>query len=336
MVNNPIRLALLGAGLFAQGAHVPALLELTDDFEVVAVCSRTEKSAAAVAAMFPHPVDVVTDTDALLARDDIAAVNIVLPIALLPDAVEQALQAGKHVISEKPVSPDVAVGRKLLNTYNQTNGLVWQVAENFRYENAHIKAAEIVQRGDIGKPVTCQWMHYAHLNPDNPYYQTSWRRDGSFPGGYLLDAGVHFIATLRLILGEIASVSAKVVSTRADLPPVDTLSAALHFDNGAVGSYLASFAVGAPFDQHLHIVGDKGALRMDRNWVEVTVGADTMRYNVAGSQGVRRELAAFAAEIRGEAMGINTPQQALQDVAIMEAFFRSSESGQSVAPERIV
>lgn len=336
MSHNPIRLALIGAGLFARGAHVPALLELTDDFEVVAVCSRTEKSASTVVALFPHTVEVMTDMDTLLARDDIDAVNIILPIALLPDAVEQALKAGKHVISEKPVSPDVATGRKLLNVYSQTSSLVWQVAENFRYENAHIQAAEIVQRGDIGKPITCQWMHYAHLNPDNPYYQTSWRRDGSFPGGYLLDAGVHFIATLRLILGEIASVSAKVVSTRDDLPPVDTLSAALYFDNGTVGSYLASFAVGAPFDQHLHIVGDKGALRMDRNWVEVTVGDDTTRYDVAGNQGVRRELAAFAAEIRGEATSINTPQQALNDVAIMEAFFRSSETGQAVAPERVV
>ena len=104
----PVRLGMIGAGLFARDAHVPALYSLDDDFVIAAVYSRTADSADKLNALLPEPADVYTDLDALLARDDIDAVDVLLPITLQPAIIQKALAAGKHVLSEKPVAPDVA------------------------------------------------------------------------------------------------------------------------------------------------------------------------------------------------------------------------------------
>ena len=94
---------LVGAGLFAREAHVPAMQALGDTFEIVAIHSRTRAKADALAAEIaqtaPAP-DVVDDLETLLARDDVEAVDLVLPIQTLPAVIRQALTAGKHVISE--------------------------------------------------------------------------------------------------------------------------------------------------------------------------------------------------------------------------------------------
>jgi aryl-alcohol dehydrogenase-like predicted oxidoreductase len=70
---------------------------------------------------------------ALLARDDVKAVIILLPITVQPDVVRAALKAGKHVLSEKPVAPDVAAGATLIAEYRATympKGLIWVRARN--------------------------------------------------------------------------------------------------------------------------------------------------------------------------------------------------------------
>lgn len=85
--------------------------------------------------------------DAVLARPDIAGVIIALPIALQPRFVEAALRAGKHVLAEKPVSPDVEGARRLIATYRDiaaggVGGPFWSVAEQFRFLPKYTWAAD--------------------------------------------------------------------------------------------------------------------------------------------------------------------------------------------------
>src|SRR5258708_29016971 len=101
----PIRIALLGSGIFAREKHLPALIAPGSGFQIVGIYSRSKENAQSLAATVPYPVDTFTEFPALLARDDVDAVDIILPIAVQPAAVETALKAGKHVISDKPVAP---------------------------------------------------------------------------------------------------------------------------------------------------------------------------------------------------------------------------------------
>lgn len=327
-----IRLGLIGAGIFMRDAHLPALLELQEKYTLVAVWSRTHSNAEALAQHIAETSGerpaVENDLDALLARDDIDAVDIVLPIESEPEAVRKALAAGKHLISEKPIASTVAVARALVEEWRDTE-LQWMVAENWRYESAFVVARGLIAQGAIGAPMLASWQLHMPATPDLPYYHTAWRRAGDFAGGFVLDAGVHHTAVFRQLLGEATSVQAFVVQNNPSIPPVDTLAAALQFENGALATYAASYAVTPAIRTPLTVVGTQGILKVGRGLVEVEVERDgkSETHTVPSLDGVRNELAAFADALLGGAPHINTPDEALRDLAIIEAILESGTTG---------
>lgn len=324
-----IRIALVGSGIFARETHVPALLRLGDEFEVAAIYSRKRANAESLAELLPNAATLHTDVDELLADPNLDAVDLVLPIQHQPAVIEKALLAGKHVISEKPIAPDVATARRLIDLYRGgSNRQIWMVAENWRYESAFMRAAALVAEGAVGKPLTCSWSLHLPVNPANKYYHTEWRRSGEFPGGFLMDGGVHHVAVMRLILGEIERVAATVAQVSADLPPADTLAATVHFAGGAVGTYLVTYAASAPWPGAFTVTGDAGSLRVDRGLIELAAGGEVQPIETNGRDGVQGELSAFAAAVRVNAAHRNTPEEGLRDVAVVEAMLRSAASGQ--------
>jgi predicted dehydrogenase len=335
--HKPIRIALIGSGIFARDAHLPALLRLSDRFQVAGICSQSHENAAQLAELLPYEVKITTDYHELLRDDSIDAVDILLPIPLLPEAVAAALDSGKHIISEKPIAPTVAAGKRLLEQYRAApSRAVWMVAENWRYEPAFMRAADFVRSGDLGEIITVYWALHVPVTPELKYYHTNWRRTGDFPGGFLLDAGVHHIAALRQVAGEIARVSASVAAMRSDLPPADTLSAALEFENRAIGHYTVTYAVASPFPTYLHLIGTRGGLRVDTASLEVVTSEGAQTVPLPQLDGVTAELQAFADAIQTGAPHHNAPEAALQDVAVIEAMLHSAEQGVRMKPERIV
>ena len=334
----PIRIAVLGSGLFARDAHLPVLKSMPDQFEIVALYGRRAENATALSETFDTPIPVYTDADELFAREDIDAVDVILPIPVQPAIVEAALRAGKHVISEKPIAPDVATGKQLIETAGpmaEEKKLIWMVAENLRFEEAYQAAGAAIQRGEIGLPLQFSWNVASSLNTQNKYYHTSWRRDNSFPGGFLLDGGVHNIAAMRMIMGEVESVYAFVTQVRIDLPPTDTFSATLRFDSGAFGTLTLSFAAGEDWSSEINVVGDHGRLRVNPQELEVITAARNSTHTYAVNT-VREELTDFARAIQYGGTFPDTPQQALQDVAIIEAILESARTGTAIKPARVV
>ncbi len=325
---GPIRLALAGAGVFARDDHVPAIRALGDRFDIVAVYSRTRASAEALQSHLAHPADIYTDLDEMLARLDIEAVDVILPVEPQPEAIEKALAAGKHVISEKPITPDVATGRRLIQFARSYPQQVWMVAENERYVAAFVRAADVVRSGTIGTPMLASWMLPISVKPDNKFYHTPWRRSGTWPGGFLMDGGVHHSAVFRRILGEIVSVSAEVRQMRADLPPADTLVAALQFEGRFIGSYAITYTSGAPFRELFTVIGEKGTLRVGHDKLEISTGSAAQTEPISSGSPVENELAAFADAVReGKPSPSGSPLEALRDVAVIEAILRSAEQG---------
>ncbi|HMN27993.1 MAG TPA: Gfo/Idh/MocA family oxidoreductase [Caldilineaceae bacterium] len=329
--SRPIRLALVGAGIFMHDAHLPSLLRLPDHYQIVAVYSRSEQSARKLAERLPAPVQLFTDYAKLLAEPTIEAVDIVLPIPTMPAYVAQALASGKHVISEKPIAPDLAQTQTLLAAYAQHAGTVWMVGENWRYESAFVRSAELVQAGAIGTPHAAHWAIFAPILPGNKYFGSTWRESGGLSGGYLLDGGVHHAAALRMVIGEISEVSATVKQVAPYLPPADTIAAQLRFANGALGAYLAGYSLAAPWPPYLHVIGDQGALRMQRGEVEITRDGQSEVIRLEKFDGVEKELVAFAAAIRDGAPHRNSPQEAARDLAVVDALLRAAADGRPVA-----
>ncbi|KAF8991975.1 hypothetical protein BDQ17DRAFT_1401834 [Cyathus striatus] len=188
-------IAILGAGIFAKEAHLPALASLPSPFTLKAIYSRSQKSASDLGeAAIYHDADPSSNLSTLLARDDISAVLVILPITLQPSIILQSLAAGKHVISEKPVAPDVKSGLALIKTYNEIykpKGLIWRVAENWEAEPGYRRVGEVV----FYKSVVVNY-----IDRTSKWYKTPWRTVPDYQGGFLLDGGVHTFAALRTVL----------------------------------------------------------------------------------------------------------------------------------------
>ncbi len=335
MSRKPIRIAVVGAGLFVEDTHLPSLLALRDAFTVVAIASRRPEPAARLAATMPYAVESTADVDALLARPDIDAVDVAVPIAATADIVAKALASGKHVISEKPVAASSQQARALLALHRTKPGQVWLVAENWRLEPSFRAAAACVRDDAIGAPRIVQWTNYAGLMPDERYYTTSWRRSAENDSGFILDGGVHHAAVLRLVVGEIAEIRAEVALQRPDLPPFDAVAATLRFANGAVGTYLTTYAYQAPFPSALHVVGDRGSLSVDpKRLVLHTSAGETARDFASAYHGVQDGFAAFAGAIASGRITDHDPVEAIRDLLVIEALMESARAATGVAPAK--
>jgi predicted dehydrogenase len=197
----------------APAAHLPALAELRGRFTLAAVYSRSEASAASLAAAAKETLslssppaiyfDVGTDDaaapassalDALLKREDVQGVIVVLPITAQPAVVRAALAAGKAVLSEKPVAADVREGARLVAEYRATyapKGLLWvrpapslytagsdgmqRVAENFEAEPSIRAAARAIADGALGDVQGFAVNTAGYVDEHSKYWKTPWR-----------------------------------------------------------------------------------------------------------------------------------------------------------------
>ncbi|GAV99074.1 oxidoreductase family protein [Lentinula edodes] len=359
-------IAILGAGLFVAEAYLPALATLgPTSFSLKAVYSRSEKSssetaqnAAKILGLSSSP-DVYFDgdhpnnLDALLARSDIAAVIIALPITLQPEIVVKCLLAGKHVLSEKPVAPDVAQGLKLLEDAEpicQQYGLVWRVAENFEAEPVYRAAGEAIRSGKIGSVIFFKASVVNFIDKTSKWYKTPWRTVPDYQGGFLLDGGVHTIAALRTMLPEpFTHLSGFASLNKEYLSPHDTIHCVVRAQShyhGIVEMTFASPTKSIPAAENLVITGSKGWLACNTTSEGFKIVVKVVEEKESGKtgeeaeykereeiisfprKGVETELAAFFDAIgrqgTGEsALDIGNPREALKDVAFIQAALNS-------------
>lgn len=126
-------------------------MEAAKTLQLKAVYSRSLKSAKTLGTD-EKEVDIYSEDsgsgkqlDDLLARSDIHAVIIALPIKSQPEYIRKALQAGKHVLSEKPIAENLKDAQELIQWYraNIDQKITWSVAENFRYLNSFEHARQL-------------------------------------------------------------------------------------------------------------------------------------------------------------------------------------------------
>lgn len=351
-MSGKIGVAILGSGIFVKEHHLPAVLSC-DELVLRGIYSRSLRSAQAVAEDVPASAGAVPlyseDQDGantladLLARDDVQAVIIALPILVQPDFVVQALRAGKHVLSEKPVAKDVAAARALIATYKELvaagTKATFGVAENIRYMAAYQHAA--TQVGPLGRVLGVRLQSYGNVKPGGKYFETPWRKVPEYQGGFLLDGGVHQAAALRLLLSaagvRVKGISAQTAQLQEHLPPVDTADAALRLDNGSTGVLSMSFGTTLTGNE-LALACEGGTVSLSRDTVTVraAAGADgkepapvvVEKPTEGGWSGVTVEVRVWAKGlVAGKPDPMQSPEEALADLEIIEAILKSGEQG---------
>lgn len=144
-------------------------------------------SASSIDVYSDSPASPAGDLDALLARNDIHAVILSLPIPSQPDIIRRAWAAGKHVLSEKPVAKDLASAHELIQLWEKEfkpEGLHWIVLEQFPLEPAFDRAREIMASSDaIGELRSFSMEYILYVPEDGKYQKTAWRATPEYQGG---------------------------------------------------------------------------------------------------------------------------------------------------------
>ncbi len=339
-MNQPIRLAIVGTGVYASKRHWPVLQRLKSEFEIVALVNRSPDKARplteAITASTGRRPPVYTDLESMLNGEAPEAVVLILPPSANPDSAEAALSHGCHVLAEKPIAISLAEGQRMI-AWGEKYRRTFMIAENFRYVGGYERAAALIHSGAIGRPIQARWHVYSYVSQESPYYATLWRKNPLHPGGFLSDSGVHNVAAWRMVMGEPEWISSEWALQRPDLAPADTLSAAIRFESGAIGSFAITHAVPGP-DSPFEVAGEKGVLMIGRE--RVTMWRDGA--TIAEWDEPREEMGTvamyrdFAAAIRTGSTPRSTPAEALADLRFIVAILLGGETGRRIRVADVV
>ena len=183
--------AILGAG-FMGGTHARAFARIPG-VRVIGVSSRSADKAAALAqAVGAEPF---TDVMALLHDPRVDAVSITLPTNLHAEVAIAALRAGKHVFVEKPLALTLAACDAMIAATAEANRVL-MVAHVLRFWPEYIAIADLLRRGDLGKPLTATAIRLC-----TPPTWGEWFKHTGWTGGAVLDFHIHDLDVLNWLFG---------------------------------------------------------------------------------------------------------------------------------------
>ena len=268
-----LRVALLGAGSWAQKAHLPGFTR-DERCEVVVICDPELEKAEALAAEFGIP-ESTSDWRATIARADIDIVDICTPSATHEELAFAALEGGKHVLCEKPVAYDYRETQRAA-ALARARGLKTKLGFTFRYAPAMQYMRQLIVDGFIGTPYiyngyeqNSQW-----INPQTPLRQADPDADPNVLqvqslegyGAPIIDLGHWFIdADLTSVVGTLKNfVPERVVRQTGQMQRMNIDDGDIfigEFANGAICSIQTSFVtVGNYPGLEARVYGSEGAL----------------------------------------------------------------------------
>ena len=256
----PLRIGVIGVG-FGATVHIPAFQ--SEGLEVVAVCASRAERAADAAQRFGIPHSF-TDYRQLVSHPEVDAVSVVTAPHLHYEMTRAALEAGKHVLCEKPFTTNAAEAEELV-ALASSRGVTAMIAHEFRFAPERAYARQLIDEGYIGEP--------AHISAT--LHLRFARRPGSAPmtpspgsGGMLGALGSHFIDGMRHWFGDVTRAGGSLYgSVPPGYPLADAnnaFSARLEFANGAWGTLTCS--LNAPLGQGaaIQIYGSEGSIHLSQ------------------------------------------------------------------------
>jgi predicted dehydrogenase len=283
-----------------------------------------------------HGGTVFSSFESLLVSDAVDAVVLATPHSQHASQVIAAALAGKHVFVEKPLALDVATARQAAKACADV-ARVLAVGHNRRFSAGARKIRELLPR--CGKIIHVDAHYSGDLMMRLP--AGHWRlRRAEMPAAGMAPMGLHMVDTVQWLLGPIARVSAIVKrqaewTNGADLD--DTCAALFELASGATGSLASHLATRTTVD--LRLYGTEARLEARGDLVTVTFFPATVTlFPAQGEQeiwkfdaddSVAQELSAFADACAGRSAYPVTPEQAIRNVAVMQAIQASSDASRA-------
>ncbi len=258
MTDQPIRVGLVGLGGISL-LHEAGYDEVRDLARIAAVCDVDAASAHNRAE--PHGAKIYTDYHQLIADPDIDMVDITTPHHLHYPIALLALEAGKHVLVEKPMALLAREADQLVRTA-QERGLRFTVAENTRHVAAYLATERLLRSGALGDIRLVRTL-IAGSEAARIRSHTSWVGNPN-ERGVLQDSGSHTYYLLKWLFGGVREVQAFAFRVLPESQVEDDATAIGKLNNGATFVSGQSCIAEAPWTERLEIYGSAGALIVDQ------------------------------------------------------------------------
>jgi scyllo-inositol 2-dehydrogenase (NADP+) len=329
-----IRCGLLGYGpAFNMGKGHAGWINATVGMKTVAMCDANPARVEAAKQELSDLEGYFTHVDDLLAMQGLDLVVVILPHNLHAPMTLKCLEAGKHVVLEKPFCITVEEANAMINKARE-KGLMLSLFHNRRWDGDYLTIKDIIARGLIGEifHIECGGGNYGH-----PGFW--WRSDKEISGGVMYDWGAHFIDWfLNLVPSKITQVMGDFQKrVWHSVTNEDHGEAWVRFENGVTVDYLIS-TITASSRPKWRICGTLGAI--EANWgdeIKVISFASGIRQDSTvkvtlpgyGCTQYYRNVADHL--LMGEEL-IVKPEQARRVIGVIDAAQRSAKLGVSVAP----
>jgi predicted dehydrogenase len=292
------------------------------DVELVAVGSRSRESAEAYAREWGIP-RAHGSYEELLADPGVDAVYISLPNGMHVEWSVRALEAGKHVLCEKPLDRRPAEVERAFDAAERADRVLME-AFMYRHNPQTAKLRELVEGGTLGEVRLVRSSFSFTLTDD-----ANVRMLPELDGGALMDVGCYCVSGSRLVAGEPELVTGRQVrgTTGVDVRFAGTLV----FSGGALAQLDCGFDM--PDRSALEVVGSEAVARLASPWhvrppgIELVRGEEVEQIEIPAADSYRLELENLARAIRGEEAPLLGRADALGQARAIEALYRSAEAG---------
>jgi scyllo-inositol 2-dehydrogenase (NADP+) len=347
-----IDVGLIGFGLAGRCFHAP-VIRAVDGLHLAAILQRSGDSAAQA---YPD-ARVVRSLDELLAIDSLSLIAIATPNQTHFPLAKRCLEAGRHVVVDKPFTTNLAEARELIQLAKQRNRIL-TVYHNRRFDADFQALRDAVASGQLGRVVRFE-NTYDRFRP-NPK-PGAWREQPGPGSGVLFDLAPHLIDQAFTLLGQPLAVSADIRTERPGFATDDSFDLFLHYPEGA-RALLRATMLAATLRPRFLVFGEKGSylkrefdplemalrnrhvppggswvLEEEENWGELTLaeGERTTTRRVPSMGDWREFYSNVRDAILGKARLLVTPQQALDVMIALELALESNKNCASVPWRRI-
>jgi scyllo-inositol 2-dehydrogenase (NADP+) len=327
-VTNEIRCAVVGCGpAFGMGKRHLEWLSMADGLTGVAACDKYPPNLEAMRIQFPH-LRTYSDYGYLLADNNVDLVVIITPHNTHYELALQALQAGKHVVIEKPMCITVAEATELIDTAH-ANNVTLTIFHNRRHDGDFLAIKEVIDKGIIGDVFQVEAFMGDYSKP-----RDWWRSDKEISGGAFYDWGAHVVDWVLHFIPEKMEAVTGFFHKRVwdECTNEDQTQAIIRFEGGKLADIqISSIAyAGKP---RFRILGTKGAI-IDENKGSFKVITEhegypaelNIKYKETKWEDYYENLARHLVD--GAPLEV-TPESARRIIAVLETAEKSSASGKS-------
>lgn len=331
-----LRVGVIGAGRTVQIGHAPAFSALPNLYEVVAIADRSPDALEHIGTLLDVPPACrYLDYREMLLHERLDLVDIALPHAFHHEAAEQALLAGLHLITERPLALSLRDAEELLRLAEMRGRLI-TVLHFYRCYPPFREAIRLIRAGAIGTPffIRCEGVT-GGFGPGSEAFHPEWHGDLEIAGGGVwIDSGYHAVYLCAAMMGSLVTTVASAMGAfTSDLPVEDTAVALLTHENGGISDIQTAWSVPSGGHRVFDIYGTHGTISLDHDGYPLGVFANESRtwLHPEITVGHAESFIGFFTEL-AECLQYGTPppvshRDALQTLEITLAAYRANEQG---------